>query len=161
MVSERVWECPKQALSAPSPSQAPCLTHILSTRYKIYIYIFFKNLHTTKHPAGAPGEQVLGLWGLRTGLGVGGQRWVLPAEYGSSSCWHEVPALPLEGGGQRGDGHRGDGQQGDSHCSNGPRGDGPCVGPQSWRGCWECSRTAVRRGQISPSSAKRQPAQDP
>lgn len=153
-MSETGAVCPE-----PQPGPLPH-THPLHKVQNIYIY-FFKNLHTTKHPAGAPGEQVLGLWGLRTGLGVGGQRWVLPAECGSSSCWHEVPALPLEGGGQRGDGHRGDGQQGDSHCSNGPRGDGPCVGPQSWRGCWECSRTAVRRGQISPSSAKRQPAQDP
>ena len=120
--------------------------------------------------------------GAGTRLGVGGPRWVLPAECGSSSSRHEVPAPPLEGGGHRGsglrgDGLHGDGQQGDGHCGDGhrgdgprgdgphgdgQRGDGPRVGLRPWRGCWEHDGAAACVEAWSVLCQRRGgPAQDP
>lgn len=69
MVSERVWECLMQALSAPSPGQAPRCTHILSTRYKIYIY--FKKSPHNQASCGGPG---------------GARVWPVGAEDRAGSC---------------------------------------------------------------------------
>ena len=82
MVSEWVWECPKQALSAPSPSQALRCTHILSTRYKIYIY-FLKISTQPSILQGSRGSKSLarggwdGAGGGRTVLGLARRVWLL------------------------------------------------------------------------------------
>ena len=58
---------PEAGAVCPKPQPGPPLyTHPLHKVQNIY---FLKNLHTTKHPAGVPGEQEFGPWGLGRGWG--------------------------------------------------------------------------------------------